>query len=452
MLGVAVLFLTSFQVLVPTSLPVIDALIGWIDAPLRLAPPTDAPIYYSHSQLWFAIAIAVLSAWVPWVWNPLKEVKKVLYHLLIATFAVASLCTLLAKIQDLRYILLLTAALFSVFSQGYSLWMGTRSSSLSKKSPVPSALSHLGIALILIGILFSSTKQKLLSLNHTGRLWHNDFPDEINEESMLLFRDEAQRMPNFVWTYEGMYKKTSRGMMDVEHLVSTENPTRWEVKRSPDAVVRVREPKKSYFKIVHVSDGGKKSVFFPSVQQDASQLVYSPHIERRWFKDVYVHVRTFPDPEKATWSQQKEQWLHKGDTFFVNDYVATLQDIRPAKAHGIKDVDAVLEAHIRIQAQRETYEAKPKLLVRNQELGLLPETLHALGARLTLINVDSDGADSNAAPDEEVQRERFLLRIEESQKPWVIVEMTEKPLINLLWMGVLLLATGLGLALVQRQA
>ena len=56
------------------------------------------------------------------------------------------------------------------------------------------SVSHIGVAIMLIGILFSSGYSSIVSKNYTGLVWNTDFPDEINQDNMLLFVNEQRKI------------------------------------------------------------------------------------------------------------------------------------------------------------------------------------------------------------------------------------------------------------------
>ena len=60
-LGMAALCLMGFQVLIPTSFPVINKVLGLAGIQSSLAPPADQIGFYSKLQLWFAVSVAMLS-------------------------------------------------------------------------------------------------------------------------------------------------------------------------------------------------------------------------------------------------------------------------------------------------------------------------------------------------------------------------------------------------------
>ena len=67
-IGVMVLILAAFQVLIPTSMPVFNAIAGIFGIESNLAPPAEPEIFYTKWQLWFGVGIAIASATAQFFW------------------------------------------------------------------------------------------------------------------------------------------------------------------------------------------------------------------------------------------------------------------------------------------------------------------------------------------------------------------------------------------------
>jgi cytochrome c-type biogenesis protein CcmF len=58
-------------------------------------------------------------------------------------------------------------------------------------------LAHIGMGMMLIGVLFSSGYSKVVSLNNTGMLISKDLPTEFNRDNLLLFVNEPRTMAGY---------------------------------------------------------------------------------------------------------------------------------------------------------------------------------------------------------------------------------------------------------------
>ena len=451
-MGISTLFLASFQVFIATSIPVYNVLSSLFGQPSHAAPPADPVSFYTTFQLYFACAVLFFSGVAQFFWwkkkapKPLGSLLKGGSSVLVAT----SIIIFFVDFNHFSHIILLFCGLFSLFSNGYFLY------GLAGKNwkICGGLIAHLGVALLVLGILFSSGFSSIISLNNTGFVWSKDFPEEINQKNILLFEDEPREMKGFSLHYRGRRAKIKGmpGYTRLSHLAPTERVGYYRTKiplhhqgklyHKSHEVVRLEEIKKTYFEIEYAPKNGRRRIFSPSVSvdEDNETVVYSPDIIHTPLKDLYAHVRTFPDPGKISWTEQEERKVAVGAFFFVNDYAAVLERIVPLnnlKDHNIGDYQAAVKGVIKIMGRDQEYIAEPIFLVKEDEVAYLPDTVESLAARLTLRNI---------YPDEEL----FLIGIETTQKPWIILEIAEKPLINLLWLGAGVLCLGLMCSAVAR--
>jgi cytochrome c-type biogenesis protein CcmF len=154
-----------------------------------------------------------------------------------------------------------------------------------------------------------------------------------------------------------------------------------------------------------------------------------------------VYVNSTPDPRAAPeWSKTEEMTAHIGDTLFMNDYVSILENV--SRVTQVPDVelgpnDAAVKARIRILGKTQEYVAEPVFMIKDHMVGRVPETVADLGVKVTFLNVDP-------------QKGTFSFGVNTTQKDYVIVKAKELPLINVLWLGTLVVLVGVGLAMVRR--
>jgi cytochrome c-type biogenesis protein CcmF len=191
-------------------------------------------------------------------------------------------------------------------------------------------------------------------------------------------------------------------------------------------------------------DGKVKATVYPRIQINPGMggFIASPDIVRNLSADLYSHVSLPMNPEAdPEWSKTEDVQIKIGEEFFVNDYVARLEDIkRIDKIEGVtfSDRDAAVEASIKIQGEHEVYEAKPVFIIKDaSQVGYLPFEVNDLGVKLTLTNI-------HPATNE------FTFGINTRQKDWVVIKALEKPYINIMWIGTIILMIGFALAFVRR--
>jgi cytochrome c-type biogenesis protein CcmF len=451
-MGSTVLCLMAFQVIIPTSIPVWNEIIAFFGGSSNLAPPVDQVGFYTKYQLWLSILLAVLSGTGQFFWwkkIDASVLKAELRGPIVITLFLSATLFLVAKIHEPSYLLLLTTAMYSVVANGKIL-LGLRKTNLKLTG---GSVTHIGVALMLLGILFSSGYSKILSVNYTGMIWKKDFPDEVNQNNLLLFLNEPRQMADYSLLYRGMRKKTKElGFVPTNQLANTTHPLKLVVTEpilrddvllaKKGDTIHVANNENSYFEVIYQKENGREFRLYPRVQMNEQMgVVYSPDINRTLLADLYTHVRTFPDPEQeAKWSEMQTVRVAIGETFFINDYVATFTGVEsiasiPNVVLGPEDV--AVQASIEIKGEFDNYSVDPIYVIKNKMAGKIPDTEDELAARITIQSIHPED-------------NSFTFGLETGQKDWIIIEAVEKPWINVLWIGTLLLAFGFVIAITRR--
>ena len=91
------------------------------------------------------------------------------------------------------------AGFFTIFANAKILF------GLLKASPSLSggAIAHIGVGMMLIGIMFSAGYSRVVSLNNTGLQISKEFSKEFNRDNLLLFIHEPRTMWGFDIEYLG---------------------------------------------------------------------------------------------------------------------------------------------------------------------------------------------------------------------------------------------------------
>ncbi|MCJ8167464.1 cytochrome c biogenesis protein CcsA [Pontibacter sp. E15-1] len=462
-IGAAVLCLAGFQVLATTSIPVYNAFLGFIGIESNAALPADQIAHYTKFQLWAGVAVAVLSGVGQLLWWSKGEKNKSTFLDAIMlpgmlTLLFASLIIVLSKLGVLSetinnpvYITLLVAALFSVFAN-----LSIILSLLHKKVTLSGgAVSHIGIALMLIGILFSSGYSNIISQNTSGMVYSREFDDEINRDNVLLWRNGPVEMDKYTVSYHGQYQEVK----DVPEYVNRELlfPTNDEYKAIARGDIKVGDkvyfhtgdtldlesPENTYYQVQYKErESGKSFILYPRAQVNPNMgLLASPDIKHFANKDLYSHVSSVPDPnEEKDWGDLQEYEVSAGDTIILNDYVAVFNGIeRIDKVPGVPlaEGDVAVQADMKIMGEEKNYHAHPVLMIRNQMLGRVPEEVADLGLRITFLNIDTEN-------------NRFKIGVNATQKDYIILKAIEKPFVNLLWIGTIVMAIGFVMAILRR--
>ncbi len=452
-IGATVLCLMGFQVLVPTSFPAWNQLVEAFGGTSNIAIPGDQVEYFSKFQIWFAIAIGSLSAIGQFFWWK-KIDKKELFNQLFVPFVSALLIALIivntARVYNLSYALLLFAGLFTVFSNGKILY------GILKANPGLSggAVAHIGVGLMLVGILFSSGYSTVVSLNNTGMLISRQLSDEFNRENLLLFVNEPREMAGYEIEYLGerVEPRYKSGYVDKSDVEYTDEVGMVIAKRDIDLNGKPMYKAGERFEIHHENtfyqiefrkNGKPVFVQYPRVQVNPRfGNMASPDLNRKATMDLYTFISApMTEEAKDDWDTTEELRVKRASQFFANDYVATVEEIKRVYEIAGQPIDSsfvAIEAAIRVQGERKEYLADPILIIGTQSRGgVIPGIIPELGLKISLLNIHPES-------------DEMTVSISTRQKDWVVIKALEKPFVNVLWIGTLVLMAGFSIAMVRR--
>jgi cytochrome c-type biogenesis protein CcmF len=458
-IGVTVLCLSAFQVLFETSKPVynkvIEALWGW-NPKWTTADPIP---FYTQMQMWGGILVALFSATTQFFWwKNLQKQKftEVVTVPLSITLLVSTLWIAIAGIYHWEFIILLTVSVYALVVNATIMIEVLRKSSFKLTG---GSIAHIGIALMLLGIMFSAGYSKIVSKNNSGLLLFDpkenpNIKNNENEDNVLLWRNQSTTMTGFDITYKGEFMegvgisnylpKSSLYILKEEHKAIVLEDIRYQNKvqfRRGDTIQIY--PENTYYQVEYKDKKGNTFSLYPRAQinEDMGGLLASPDIYRQWSRDLYTHVSSIPVPdEEKEWTETEQFEVSLKDTFFVNDYVAILEGvsrIMEDRLFKLGSKDAGVKAHIKILGKTKTYEMNPAFIIKDNMAARIPDNSPELGLKITLLNIN---------PETNI----YTFGVNTAQKDYIIMKAMEKPLINLLWIGTFLLMIGFGIATYRR--
>jgi cytochrome c-type biogenesis protein CcmF len=456
-IGATTLCLAAFQVLASTSIPVYNAIIESLGFISNMAPPADQIGHYTKFQLWFAVIITLLSAIGQFFWWK-KVDSKTLFNALtgpaLVTLLLSAAIIVLAGVDNLVYIVLLTTSIFSIAANAKILW-GVAKNNYKLSG---GAIAHIGIAMMLIGIMFSSGYSKVVSLNQSGLLlskeeYFTKDNDRENKENTLLWINEPTRMNDYWVTYRGKRIEARKvpGYLSKEVLspgnVEYKAVAREDIVKNGKVYFKKGDtletyPENTYYEVEYRDDKGRIFTLYPRAQINKEMgLLASPDIKSSFGRDLYTHVSSVPDPgAEKEWSEMEEHIVSIQDTFIINDYIAVLDNIvRASEVEGVvlTSNDAAVKAKIRILGKGKDYEVNPIYVIKDRMVGRVPETVEDLGLKISFNNIDPNTG-------------RFTFGVNTTQKDYIILKALEKPFINVLWIGTFILVIGFIMAMFRR--
>ncbi len=479
-LGVSVLLIASFQVIMATSIPVFNTIKGLFGEKGKLAPPSDQVLFYSKFQLWAGVFIALLGGIGQYVWwnkfdsasfkKVIRNFLLVIVSLLIFSIAIIVLLDssyqrfdlLAAELQDQQslkplfsyivwafgYILLLAFAMFSAFTSARIL----QQKLIKDPKLSGGAIAHISVALMLIGILFSSGYSKITSVNRSGLLYSKEFPEQMNLENVLLWRKKPLDMPPYRLVYQGplikkkgedeFLKKDLLALDEKRHraFVTSELKTKESVYATGDTVSI--DPENTYYEVDYYDESGEKFTLYPRAQANPSMgLLASPDVKHLITKDLYTFIASIPDPtQEVKWHDESMIELSLGDTTYMNDFVVRLDSVQQVSSlpmTTIKQDDIAIQATFSVFTESELLNMKPVLIIGGNQAKASEETLMDAGIRLSFVGFNNE-------------TQKFKFAVQTSQRDYIILKVMEKPLINFLWFGCILMAIGFCISIYRR--
>ncbi len=453
-LGATVLCLMGFQVLVPTSIPVYNKFVGLFGIHSNMAPPANQIEFYSKFQLWFGVAVALVSATGQFFWwkkLEKEELKKEFTMPFVYTMVIFAIIIAIAKVYQPSYLVLTLAGVYLIVSNAKVIMRVINvNPSLSG-----GGIAHVGVGLMLIGVLFSAGYSKVVSLNNNGLLLNKEMGTDFNRDNLLLFINEPKSMAGYEIEYrsENLELRNKNGFVRKNDILPTNDP--YKVVAYKDILYQGKKlynskdtievyPENTYYEIEMRKNGKVAATLYPRIQINPAigGFLASPDIKRNFDRDIYTHVSaTMNREEEAEWGKMEELTVKIGHEFFVNDYVAVLREIKridEIEGLPLTAEDVAVKAKIEVKGEHESFYAEPIFLIKDKsQVGRIPSEINDLGVKITLLNIHP-------------QTNEFSLGLNARQKDWVVIKALEKPYINILWLGTGILMIGFGVAAVRR--
>jgi cytochrome c-type biogenesis protein CcmF len=454
LLGISTVCLSAFQVLLPTSIPVLNVILENVGIDKSFAAPADQIAFYSKFQIWFAFAFCIFAGVAQvFYWKKIKNIKHLenaIVWPILATLLGAAAIVFFSKMRQIEYICLTAAALYLLFVCVSILINLIKNSA---KTSLGGLLAHVGMAVMLIGFVFSEGHKKVISQNLTLNAPESNLPVHTVQENLLLSRNVSKENNGYLLTYTGsFFESADREMhIDKDRTLDTYDD-QYKIITDAQAVLPFGKietgdtikinVENTYYTLEIKNEQGEIFTMMPRMQNNPTMgFIASPDIKSFFTKDIYTHITNFPDKEKVKWGEPQIVNFKLGESHIVNGLNVTLEqiDINDSPL-GIPQMnnDVPIQATVRIEDTHGSYTAQPIFHIDAQRnLRLFPDEIQAIGTKVHL---------SKISP----QTNEYELTIVSSQRDWVTIKSIEMPFISLVWIGSLLITCGIGIALYFR--
>lgn len=417
-IGSLVIFLSAIIIIFQTSLPVLNKLID-----RKYAPPEDIELQYNQIQIFVAFVIGMLTAVTQYL--KYKETSKEYFgkRILIPTILSVILSVCISVFGEVRYDdhgagflfaihLAIFAAVYAIVANAAYLWIGLK----GKIRSAGASIAHIGFGMILLGVLISSGKKEVLSNNTTGiAVFKKEKGGEDPMENITLFKGQATDMGDYMVTY-------------VNDFLNSED-------------------RKRYYQIDFApKDGSKPFTLYPNTIKNNKGEGFSANPDARHYihKDVFAYLTSFQEGKRDDTTSFQPREIKAGDTIFYSNGRLILNSVSfnpQGTKHKIASGDTLLVMDITVMSHEGAfYRSFPAIEVKNGAARTIADTVNAQSLVLQF----------NKVIDQE--KGTLELGVKESKEllDLVTLKVYEFPMINVLWLGIIIMFFGFILSVFYR--
>jgi cytochrome c-type biogenesis protein CcmF len=424
-IGSLILFLAGIVIIAKTSVPVVNKVFG-----TNIAPPEDPEFAYNQIQIFVAIVLGIITALTQYL--KYKDTPKAFLgrKIWLPTAVSVVISLLISALGHISYDkkgpgflfaihIAIFSAVYSVVGNASYIWLGLK----GKLKAAGGSVAHVGFGLILVGVLISSSKKTVLSWNTTGITPLQADPKAKGNaagdpaENITLFKRVATDMGSYMVTY----------------VKDTMNPL----------------DRKRYFEIAFKAKQGNESFnLYPDViKQNKGMEGFSanPAAKHYWYKDIFVYITSFQENSREDTVSFKKREIKVGDTLFYGNGFMVLNKVvvNPAEqqsrlANG--ETGVFMDMTV-IAKDGRRYPVQPGIALKGMDqLRYMPDSV--LSQSLVI--------QFNKVIDQ--QKGSFEIGMKESGAitDLITLKVYEFPMINVLWLGVVVMVVGFGMAIWQR--
>jgi cytochrome c-type biogenesis protein CcmF len=426
-IGSLVFFLSALFIIAKTSVPVINAVLG-----TKMAPPENVEFSYNKVMVLVAVIVGLLSAITQYLKYKSTPSSYTLKKIALPTLIAAAITGLLAVFYPLTYYKegpgFLIALYFALFASIYSvvanagyIWSGLN----GKLKGAGGSIAHMGFTLMIAGMLISAGNKEVISTEK-----FKDFNIPMGIDPLTKQQDVASENINLI---KQVPKKM--GPYDVTYLYDSAGH---------------ETGKRFYHLLFQRKDAATKKitesfVLNPDVYlMKNNNMSSNPDTKNYLSHDVFTYISyaLSPDREKDT-SSFKIHEVTNGDTIFYSKGYMVLDDVvkNPASnKFNIPLTGPAVTANLSITSnENETYKAAPMILIDSIGINQVDDTVYGQNLYIKFAGVSAD-------------QKKIKIAVKESEKmiDFVTLKAYIFPYINLVWIGLVVMAIGLIMSMIRR--
>jgi cytochrome c-type biogenesis protein CcmF len=407
-IGSLVLVISSFQIILTTSIPVFNKVFG-----ANMAPPADVIGHYNKWQMPMAIIIGLLTGlaqMLKYKINKPEAIRKVGIYAAIS-LVVTMVLFFAFDLKNYLYIGLLFAACFGIIANTALLLPYLK----GKIKLAGASVAHIGFGILLMGVLVSSANKKVISINETGEALNPEFNNKENVENIFLERGKPNKMSDYIITYV----KDSQEWVNNYYQVN-------------------------YKKLNSQGEVDYEFNLYPNGQINPKMgLVANPDTKHYLSHDVFTYVSSVPGKKsEGTFINEKTHFVKPGDTLFTNNGYAILQGVNtnadPSQID-MKNFQVLLGAELKVYTLDKVYDAMPMYGVENNTAMSYEAMVDEAKLKFRFTDVNPE------------QKTITIISSEkDTSGEFIIMKAIVFPWINLVWAGTIIMIIGFMLAIIKR--
>lgn len=420
-IGALVFFLSGMVIIITTSLPVFNKILS-----TKWAVGDDPEGFHNQVQVFVAIILGLLTAitqYLKYKDTPRQYLfKKIMVPTIIAVLLSAAISIWGGIEYSKKGIGFLIAVHLAVFAAVYSIVANASYIWLVLKGRVRAAgasVAHVGFALVLLGILISSSKKSVLSYNTTGMSPLKIGDKESPLENLTLVKGVSTDMGKYMVTYKG----------------DTLN----------------QKDRKRYYEINFVKKTDKETFsLYPDIIENnkgSEGVTPNPDAKHYWNRDIFTYLTFLGDPSKIKGNDTstfRNTEVKIGDTLFYSNGIIVLNKvvINPQNDRynfAASDTALALDLSV-ISKDGNRYLSQPLIKVVDGAVVKVPDTVMAQSLVIQFNQVKNQ------------QKGLLELGVKETSGvlDFVTLKAYEFPFINVLWLGVMVMVVGMVMSIYQR--
>jgi cytochrome c-type biogenesis protein CcmF len=429
-IGSLVIFLSALLIIGMTSIPVVNKLLHAFGGGEKLiktfAVGEESAYAYNRIQIFVAIILALFTGFGMYL-KYKSTGKPFLKKLIWPTLAGLVVAGVILAFGNINYEekgygymaavwIALAAAVYSVITNGTYIFTGAK----GKIKKAGGAIAHTGFAMLLTGILISSSKKEVLSYNTSGVF----IPLEQNNkvignvgENMTLIKGMRMDMGKYWVTFEQDSLDVNKGDKWFYKLHFLSKDKKEDFALRPNAFVN------------HKGDMG---------------LSANPDARHYWNYDVFTYITSLPNREnKEDTTSFKPQAVKVGDTVFYSRGFITLDKVvvnPTGSKYNFGPNDTALVAELTVHSKEGTsYQARPALQVKGNQSLFLVDSVFSQNLAIAFTGIENNNA--------------IRLQVKESEAimDFITIKAYKFPFINLVWLGTIIMVLGFFISALHRR-